>query len=142
MSIMAVTLSICYIYIISKNCSARSIDWKFFKQSTLVFYGSCLVTAIESKQKWRLQDRNTKSVMGSAKGEEEFMDRSVYLKELKASQEWASAMGRYQEKAGFLGRFEGGAIPAQNSEVPPRFPPANNSVQRNDEEAASPGVSL
>ena len=29
--IMAVTLSICYIYVISKRCSARSIDWKFFR---------------------------------------------------------------------------------------------------------------
>ena len=81
-SFMAVSLSICYIYIISKQCSARSIDWKFFKQSTLVFYGSCLVTATESKQKWRCQDRNTKSMAGSSKGEEEFMDKSIYAKEL------------------------------------------------------------
>ena len=71
---MSVTLSTCYIYVISKNCSARSIDWKFFKQSTLVFYASCLVTAVESKQKWRLQDRNTKAMAGGYAGEEEFKD--------------------------------------------------------------------
>lgn len=102
---MAVTLSTCYIYIISKNVSARSIDWKFFKQSTLVFYASCLVTAIEAKQKWRLQDRNTKQMAGY-EGEEEFKDKTVYLKELQSYEEWAKVMGAYKEKTGFVGRFE------------------------------------
>ena len=103
--IMSFTLSICYIYVISKRCSARSIDWKFFKQSTMVFYASCLVTATQAKQKWRMDDRNTKS-MSNFQGEEEFQDRTQYLRELLASQEWSKVKAEYKSQAGFLGIFE------------------------------------
>ena len=37
-SVMSVTLSVCYIYVISKNVSARSIDWKYFRQATFGLY--------------------------------------------------------------------------------------------------------
>ena len=61
MSIIGTALACAYIYIIEKNVEARTVDRKFFKQATKLFYTSCLVTAIEYKKKWRNGDREIKS---------------------------------------------------------------------------------
>ena len=73
MSIIGITLAFAYIYIIEKNVDATTIDRKFFKQSTLLFYTSCLVTATEYKKNWRNCDRNIKDVAEDP--ERELMDK-------------------------------------------------------------------
>ena len=60
LSLIGITLAFDYIYMIEKNVKATTIDRKFFKQATQLFYQSCLVTATEYKRKWRNVDRAMK----------------------------------------------------------------------------------
>ena len=62
LSIIGITLAFAYIYVIEKNVDATTIDRKFFKQGTSLFYTSCLVTATDKKRKWRNNDRDIKDV--------------------------------------------------------------------------------
>ena len=72
LSIIGITLAFAYIYIIEKNVDATTIDRKFFKQATALFYTSCLATATDYKKKWRNTDREIKDI--AADPEQEFVD--------------------------------------------------------------------
>lgn len=52
-TVMAVCLSLGFTYIADKVVSAESMDWKLFKQATLLFYSDCLQTAVDQKLGWK-----------------------------------------------------------------------------------------
>ena len=110
LSIIGITLAFAYIYIIEKNVDATTIDRKFFKQSTLLFYTSCLVTATEYKKNWRNSDRNIKDVAEDPERElmdkQQYENRTAYLNELMVLDDWACFLGIYKHKLGFIGFFE------------------------------------
>ena len=62
LSIIGISLAFAFIYIIEKNVDATTIDRKFFKQATPLFYTSCLVTATDYKKRWRNEDRDVKAM--------------------------------------------------------------------------------
>ena len=88
LSLIGITLAFAFIYIIEKNVNATTVDRKFFKQATQLFYISCLVTATEYKKKWRNADRDIKDVVSDPEREfidkEQFEKRTVYFNELMA----------------------------------------------------------
>ena len=49
LTIMAIAPAIQVIYIMDKVTSARTMDHKFFKQATMTFFGSCLISASNYK---------------------------------------------------------------------------------------------
>ena len=53
LSIIGISLAFAYTYIVEKNVDATTIDRKFFKQATPLFFTSCLVTATDYKKRWR-----------------------------------------------------------------------------------------
>ena len=71
LSIIGIALAFAYIYIIEKNVDAKTIDRKFFKQATALFYTSCLVTATDYKRKWRNADRDVKDIVGGDDDQDE-----------------------------------------------------------------------
>ena len=77
LSIIGITLAFAYIYIIEKNVDATTIDRKFFKQATPLFYTSCLVTATDYKKRWRNEDRHVKAVAADDP-ENEWLDKQQY----------------------------------------------------------------
>ena len=94
LSIIGITLAFAYIYIIEKNVDATTINRKFFKQATPLFYTSCLVTATDYKKNWRNEDRDIKDI-AKDDDEQEFLlkhqyeNRKMYLNELNALKDWA-----------------------------------------------------
>ena len=64
LSVIGIALACAYIYIVEKNADASTVDRKFFKQGTQLFYTSCLFTATDFKKKWRNADREIKDVAG------------------------------------------------------------------------------
>ena len=66
LQIISLSLAFAFIYIIEKNVDATTIDRKFFKQATSLFYTSCLATATDYKKKWRNADRAIKHVASDA----------------------------------------------------------------------------
>ena len=66
LQIISLSLAFAFIYIIEKNVDATTIDRKFFKQATSLFYTSCLATATDYKKKWRKADRAIKHVASDA----------------------------------------------------------------------------
>ena len=110
LSIIGITLALAYIYIIEKNVDANTVDRKFFKQSTLLFFTSCLVTATEYKKNWRNADRNIKDVAEDPERElmdkQQYENRTAYLTELMVLDDWACFLGTYKHKLGFIGFWE------------------------------------
>ena len=111
LSIIGITLAFSFIYIIEKNVDATTVDRKFFKQATPLFYTSCLVTATDYKKRWRNEDRSVKAVREDDP-EREYLDKQQYenresfLLELNALDDWARLIGLYKKDLGFFGFWE------------------------------------
>jgi len=110
LSLIGITLAFTFIYMIEKNVAATTIDRKFFKQATQLFYTSCLVTATDYKKKWRNADRALKAVQEDPEREfienEQFQNRTVYYNELMVLSDWARLAGHFKSELGFIGWFE------------------------------------
>jgi len=110
-SVMAVSLSLTFIYIIDSNIGAFTVDYMAFRQATFLFFASCLVTATQNKQSWRNQERGKKqmAVTGADDEEGSSNDNSlfgpVYLKELRAADQWKKALNDHKKDVGFFGYF-------------------------------------
>ena len=62
LSVIGIALAFTYIYILEKNVDATTVNRKYFKQATNLFYISCMVTATDYKKMWRNSDRNIRHV--------------------------------------------------------------------------------
>ena len=64
---MGIAICLVFIYGIQKNAEANTIDHKFFRQSTYIFFASCLISANDYKKKWRdLQNKDAKIKLAAA----------------------------------------------------------------------------
>ena len=110
LSVIGLTLAFAYIYAIEKNVAATTIDRKFFKQATQLFYTSCLVSATDQKKRWRNKDRDIKDVANDPDREmndkAEYENKTAYLAELLVLEDWSHLISTYKKELGFVGFFE------------------------------------
>lgn len=110
LSIIGLMLAFAYIYAIEKNVDATTIDRKFFKQATQLFYTSCLVSATDQKKRWRNKDRDIKDVANDPDHEQrekaEYENRNAFINELTTLEDWSYLIATYKKDLGFVGFFE------------------------------------
>lgn len=110
LSIIGIALAFAYIYILEKNVDATTVDRKFFKQGTSLFYTSCMITATEYKKKWRNKDRDIVDIVTNEDHlddeKREYANRTVYYNELIRVDDWKRTIHGFNSKMGFVGWFD------------------------------------
>ena len=111
LSVIGIALAFSYIYIVEKNVDATTVDRKFFKQGTSLFYISCMITATEYKKKWRNKERNIREVVRESEEVEDdekkqYDNRALYYNEMLRVDDWRRTIRSYKKRMGFLGWFD------------------------------------
>ena len=100
LSVIGIALAFSFIYILEKNVDATTIDRKYFKQATNLFYTSCMVTATGYKKKWRNKDRDIRDVVADPDHIEDekaqHKNRTAYYNEIVALDEWRQTIQSYK----------------------------------------------